>query len=188
MVLFSAGWVFGEIYEDGVFSGDRNAILATSGASIFSPSTRLMALPKSSEKADSPQDTVESLHSRSGEPQEPSAASEERYVTAIRSWLATLAPFQREKARKIMVEAHPALQNLRNAIRDKKSELASLSFDRGMPPETLPRLGMELQQLRSCLNNELKKVNEKLRYEAGIKMDTSRQDSFWLFPPDDLKN
>lgn len=133
---------------------------------------------------ESPQDTVDGLHSKSGDPQEPSRASEERYVGAMREWLKTLAPLQREKAQKIMHNAHPYLKALREAIRNKKSQLASISFDRGMPPETLPRLGMELQQLRASLSRELQRVNELLRSEAGVRMDRVEGEAYWLFPPD----
>lgn len=187
MVLFSAGWVVSDFYEDNIIASDKNALVSISAEPLMAPA-RPQSFPKFSKKQESPQDTVEGLHSKANEPQEPSRASEERYVAAIRSWLDTLDPYQQEKARKIMRDAHPGLQALRDAIRDKKSQLASISFDRGMPPETLPRLGMELQKLRTSLNRELEKVNEKLRYEAGIKMDTSNHDTFWLFPPESLKN
>lgn len=186
-MLFSAGWVVGEFYEDGIITRDKSALISISAEPLLTPS-RSQASTKASKKQESPQETVEGLHSRANDPHEPSRESEERYVAAIRSWLDTLEPFQQEKARKIMRDAHPGLQALRDAIRDKKSQLASISFDRGMPPETLPRLGMELQKLRASLNRELEKVNDKLRYEAGIKMDTSNHDTFWLFPPEELKN
>ncbi|MBD5641216.1 MAG: periplasmic heavy metal sensor [Desulfovibrio sp.] len=187
MVLFSAGWALGEFYEEGILATDKNALISISSEPLMAPS-RSQAFPRLSKNQESPQDTVEGLHSRANEPQEPSRESEERYVEAIRTWLDTLEPVQQEKARQIMREAHPGLQALRDAIRAKKSQLAAISFDRGMPPETLPRLGMELQKLRASLNRELEKVNEKLRYEAGIRMDTSNHDTFWLFPPESLKN
>lgn len=131
----------------------------------------------------SPDDTVEELEAKAKDWTEPSRASEEVYVAAMRRWLDTLEPFKRERARKIMSSAHPALRDLREAIRQKKAQLAGLSFDRGMAPETLPRLGMELQQLRADLHARLKAVARQLRYEAGVEMGPMENETFWLSPP-----
>lgn len=115
--------------------------------------------------------------------QEPTRESEARYVDAIRDWLAKLPDFQREKARKILKEAHPALHDLRSRIREKKGELVSLSFDRNTPPETLPRLGQELQELRDELKSRLKDVEKRLNYEAGVVMGPLGGDGLWLSTP-----
>lgn len=130
-----------------------------------------------------PEDTVESLAAKANEWQEPSRRSEERYVLAIREWLVSLPPYQREKARKILKEEQPGLHALRGAIRDKKSQLATLSFGRDTRPEALPKLGQELQQLRNALSEGLKKVGERLKYEAGVSMGPLGDDGFWLAPP-----
>lgn len=128
-------------------------------------------------------ETLADLNSRAQERTEPSAESEQRYVKAIRSWLDSLDPERRERARQIMREAHSGLHELREAIRFKKQELASISFNRGMNPETLPRLGMELQSLRADLGQQLRKISERLKNEAGIDLDGSDSPSFWFVPP-----
>lgn len=115
--------------------------------------------------------------------QEPTRESEARYVDAIRDWLDQLPGFQREKARKILKDAHPVMHDLRNRIREKKRELVSLSFDRNTPPETLPRLGQELQDLRDQLKARLKEVENRLYYEAGVAIGPLGGDGFWLSTP-----
>ncbi len=115
--------------------------------------------------------------------QEPTRETEARYVDAIRDWLAELPDFQREKAREILKDAHPALHDLRNRIRGKKGELVSLSFDRNTPPETLPRLGQELQDLRDQLKSRLKEVEKRLNIEAGVTMGPLDGDGLWLSTP-----
>lgn len=116
---------------------------------------------------------------------EPTRESEERYVEAIRVWLDSLPAFQREKARKILREAHPGLHALRTGIREKKSELVALSFDRNTPAETLPRLGQELQNLRDRLKAGLKEVEKRLKIEAGVAMGPLAGDGLWLATPTD---
>lgn len=114
---------------------------------------------------------------------EPTKESEVRYVEAIRDWLASLPDFQREKARKILRDAHPMLHALREGIREKKGELVALSFDRNTPPETLPRLGQELQDLRDQLKVGLKEVEKRLKIEAGVAMGPLAGDGLWLATP-----
>lgn len=130
-----------------------------------------------------PEKTVNSLAARANDWREPSYRSEERYVMAIRQWLDSLAPFQRERASKILREAHPGMRALRVAIRDKKTQLATLNFDRDTRPDTLPRLGQELQELRAELRARLKKVGDRLKFEAGVPMGPLGGDGFWLAPP-----
>lgn len=115
---------------------------------------------------------------------EPTRESEMRYVEAIRKWLDSLPAFQQEKARKILKDAHPKLHALREGIREKKSELVSLSFDRNTPPETLPRLGQELQDLRDQLKANLKAVEKRLNIEAGVAMGPLAGDGLWLATPE----
>lgn len=130
----------------------------------------------------SPSRTVEELSAKSGEWAEPSMDSEEKYVTAMRLWLDSLEPFKRERARAILKEAHPYLEDLREAIRGKKAQLATLSFDRGTSPETLPRLGMELQKLKASLRDRLRQISNRLRFEAGVDTAPVQSESFWLTP------
>lgn len=117
--------------------------------------------------------------------QEPSARSEERYVLAIRQWLESLDPKKREVVHGILGDAHPTMQALRVAIREKKSQLASLSFNRSTTPDTLPRLGQELASLRRTLNIKLQEVAARLHDEAGVSMGPLGGDGFWLAPSDD---
>lgn len=112
-----------------------------------------------------------------------SSEREKRYVKSVRDWLASLEPLQRERARAILREAHPAIHDLRVQIREKKAELEDLRFDRSTPPDALPRLGRELQQLRMQLRERLRVVSERLRSEAGISMGPLDGDGFWLTPP-----
>ncbi len=134
---------------------------------------------------DDPSKTVDSIASRANDWREPSRRSEERYVLAIRQWLDSLQPFQRERARKILHDAHPGLRALRIAIREKKAQLAAISFNRNTRPDTLPRLGQELQSLREALRGKLKDVGDRLRIEAGVPMGPLGGDGFWLAPPDE---
>lgn len=133
--------------------------------------------------AASPDEKIGNLSSRANDWREPSQNSEEIYVGAIRQWLAGLDPDQRARARLILRDAHPTMYSLRLAIRDKKAELAALSFDKNTPPETLPRLGQELQALRKSLRAELEKVSDRLKREAGVTMGPLGGDGFWLAPP-----
>lgn len=110
---------------------------------------------------------------------------EAHYTRAVRQWLETLPPVQQAQARKILQEAHPGVHALRERIREKKAELAALSFDSSTPPDTLPRLGQELQLLREQLRRRLILVNEQLRNEVGVPMGPLREDGFWLNPPFD---
>lgn len=126
--------------------------------------------------------TIDALYGKSNDWQEPSLKSEHIYIGALRRWLGSLQPFQQERARKILREAQPAMSGLRKAIRDKKSELAELSFDRNTAPETLPRLGMELQELRATLQHKLQVLSNRLYFEAGVKLGPIDDNGFWLMP------
>lgn len=115
--------------------------------------------------------------------QEPSEESERHYVAAITGWLNTLPKEKGEQARKILREVHPEFHALRKAIREKKSELIALSFDRNTPPETLPRLGQELLDLREKLAGRLKEVEKRLNTEAGVALGPLAGEGFWLSTP-----
>ncbi|MBD5608363.1 MAG: periplasmic heavy metal sensor [Desulfovibrio sp.] len=130
-----------------------------------------------------PDKTVDILASRANNWKEPSPRSEEIYVQAIRDWLDSLPRNKRSVTRQILRDAHPSLSALREAIRDKKAELASLSFSKDTSPEALPRLGQQLQKLRSSLRDELEKLGERLKIEAGVQMGPLGGDGFWLVPP-----
>ena len=101
---------------------------------------------------------------------------------ALRNWLDGLLPFQKERASQILREARPIMQTLREAIKDKKSEMAELSYDHNTMPETLPRLGMELQELRLNLRNKLETLCNRLFFEAGVNMNALRRAGFCFLP------
>lgn len=107
---------------------------------------------------------------------------EKDYADKILGWLKTLPNNQEKVARTILREVHPELQDLRRAIYEKRLELAAISFDRKTKPETLPKLGQELQYLRKSLRSKLEKVNERLREEAGITMGPLLGEGLWLQP------
>lgn len=129
-----------------------------------------------------PAATVDHLAAKSNDWREPSKKSEEKYVSAIRDWLDSLEPFQRERARQILKEEHPTMRALRTAIREKKLQLASMSFDHDTNPEILPRLGQELEALRRTLRTKLDALAKRLRYEAGVSIGPLEGDGFWLAP------
>lgn len=110
---------------------------------------------------------------------------EERYTRSVRQWLDSLPAAQQERARKILREARPGLHELRVRIREKKAQLAELRFSSATPPDTLPRLGQELQRLRTQLRRRLHAINELLRHEAGVQMGPLGEDGLWLTPPPD---
>lgn len=126
--------------------------------------------------------TLDAICGKANDWHEPSLQSERLYVGALRRWLNSLQPFQQERARQILKEARPAMRDLRKAIREKKAELAELSFDRNTAPETLPRLGMELQQLRADLRHKLQMLSNRLYFEAGVRFGPLGDDGFWLVP------
>lgn len=111
---------------------------------------------------------------------------EERYTRSVRQWLDSLPAEQQKQARKILRDAHPGLHELRVRIREKTTALAELRFSSATPPDTLPRLGQELQRLRAQLRRRLHTVNERLRHEVGVPMGPLGEDGLWLTPlPDD---
>lgn len=107
---------------------------------------------------------------------------EEDYTRSVRQWLDSLPAAQQERARKILREAHPGLHELRVRIREKKAALAGLRFNSVTPPDTLPRLGQELQRLRAQLRRRLHSVNARLRHEVGAQMGPLSEDGLWLAP------
>lgn len=131
-----------------------------------------------------PEQTVDSLAAKSSDWQEPSRKSEEKYKQAIRTWLNKMPPRLRERTYEILHEAHPEIHALRIAIRNKKKELANLSFNMHTTPEMLPRLGQELQALRKILYSRLETVNKRLQSEVGVSMGPLEGDAFWLNPQD----
>lgn len=130
-----------------------------------------------------PNQTAESIRAISDDVTEPSPDSENQYILAVRDWLNSLEPEKREIARKIMLDAHPVLHNLRKAISEKKAQLATISFGPNTKPEALTRIGVELQKLRFALQTELEKLKSRLASEAGVDVGLPGNDIFWLTLP-----
>lgn len=105
-------------------------------------------------------------------------------VAAARQWLDTLPPAKREIARAIMRQSNPRAAALRQAINEKKAQLAGVNFNRDVAPETLPRLGLELQQLRRDLRSELLRTHFRLSRDAYIILPPLPKDAVCLpLPP-----
>ncbi|MBD5552848.1 MAG: hypothetical protein HDQ44_00775 [Desulfovibrio sp.] len=184
LILLAAGFAGGQAAPDAVIAADYGHWRLAGQETRADAGRRACRLPSANLKKEDFFDILEEINSRSMDAAEPSLQSERQYVSAIRAWLDSLEPGQQERARKIMREAHSDLHALREAIRNKKHELASISFSKGMPPETLPRLGMELQHLRASLGQELRKVSDRLRKEAGVDVDAADAQTFWFVPPE----
>ena len=86
---------------------------------------------------------------------------------AIEAWISTLSDEQRLVAR-LKVDAHRAkINDLQARLRQKLAELRSLRYDSRSTPETLPRIGMELQEIRASLRQEYEALNEDLSSTFG---------------------
>lgn len=188
LLMFSTGYILWDaplegyltaVDNDGLFLAEMDRAQHRDDTSEVSPHVPLF--PPGSKPT--PEQTVDGITARSNDWTEPSLTSENQYVLAIRNWLQSLEPPRREMARKIMRDAHPALHDLREAIRHTKAQLASISFGPDTKPETLPRLGLELQRLRAALHAELQQLKGRLAREAGVDMGPLGRDTFWLSLP-----
>ncbi len=103
---------------------------------------------------------------------------------AMHAWLQQLAPAGRRKAQAVIDEYAPRIADLREHIARKKSELALLRYDRFTSPDTLPRLGFELQQLRDELRSLLIRADQRMFTEVGVSLGSpqSRGCSMVLYP------
>ena len=84
------------------------------------------------------------------------------------AWLDQLSTDQRQQAERILTDARPRLQELRQQLRLKMSEIKTFVYGRGTDPDVLPRLGQELQALRNALYAELRTLETRLADEAGV--------------------
>ena len=73
-----------------------------------------------------------------------------------------------EKARAILEEARPAIEDTRWRIRQKREELAHFDYAEDSSAETLSRLGWELQDLRDRLRLQLAQLEGRLLDEVGV--------------------
>ncbi len=77
------------------------------------------------------------------------------------------------KAEAILSDSLGKLNELDSQISVKKNELLSLTYSETADPETLPRLGLDLQRLRSQMRETLARVNLRLRQEAGVQVSAT---------------
>lgn len=92
----------------------------------------------------------------------------EKGPAALDAWLQSLPPEQRLKARAIMADHERQVRELRHRIMQKKRELEHLCYAQDTPPETLPRLGRELQQLRDELRALFLRADQQMRAKLGV--------------------
>lgn len=83
-------------------------------------------------------------------------------------WLAGLPAEQQQKARVILEEERPGIQDLHYRIRCKMQELEGLNYDNDIRPDALSRLGWELQKLRDELHAAYQRLHERMRREVGV--------------------
>lgn len=97
-----------------------------------------------------------------------------RQYRDVEEWLSELPADQRDRARAILDEERPAIEDLRARIHAKMDELDSLSYNANTPSDALPRLGWELQTLRESLRSRYRRVRERLQLEAGVNFPVKR--------------
>ncbi|MBQ7739465.1 MAG: hypothetical protein IJT59_07420 [Desulfovibrionaceae bacterium] len=104
-----------------------------------------------------------------------SASSQPHYQNAmltppwetIETWIGTLSDEKRLAAR-LKVAAHKNnITNLQATLRQKLAELRTLRYDSRSSPETLPRLGLELQEIRKKLLLEYDALTKGLNQTIG---------------------
>ena len=83
------------------------------------------------------------------------------------SWLAQLSSEHKATALAEIAETRQRQDILRGQIRQKMAELRLLRYDRQSSPETLPRLGRELMELRTMLADEQKALLSRLCERVG---------------------
>lgn len=100
----------------------------------------------------------------------PQEGSRQSSAVAMKSWLQQLTPQQRLKAQAIIDTYSPHILELRESIARKKRELALLSYNQTTSPDTLPRLGQELQRLRDELQALLLRADQQMCTEVGVSL------------------
>ena len=85
----------------------------------------------------------------------------------IEIWIDTLSDEKRLAAR-IKVDAHKdKICDLQASLRQKLAELRTLRYDSRSSPETLPKLGLELQEIRANLRKEYESLAQDLKVTTG---------------------
>lgn len=93
-------------------------------------------------------------------------------MSALGVSLERLPPKKYATAIAIMDDFRKKSYYLRKLIETKKGELESLNFDHKTSPDTLPRLGYELQTLRDELRAVHMNADQRMRLEVGIPLGT----------------
>lgn len=83
-------------------------------------------------------------------------------------WLETLSEEERFKAEAIVADHATRIQTLQLQIHQKLAALRALRFDSKSSPETLPRLGFELQTLKKEIGNVYYTLCLELRHSLGV--------------------
>ncbi len=86
--------------------------------------------------------------------------------------LENLPADRQSRATAIVSESLPAIEDLDQRIGLKMEELQAVTYSEQADAETLPRLGMDLQQLRNELRTVLMQVNARLQREVGVSLQT----------------
>ena len=87
---------------------------------------------------------------------------------ALEAWISRLPPDLQGRARAVVAAHAQSLDSLHEGMLLKMDELVALRYDGETPPESLPRLGHELQELRDALRAEIIIMDEELRREIGV--------------------
>ena len=87
---------------------------------------------------------------------------------ALEAWISRLPADLQGRARAVVAAHARSLDSLHEGMRLKMDELVALRYDGETPPESLPRLGHELQELRDALRAEIIIMDEELRREIGV--------------------
>ncbi len=127
-----------------------------------------------------PRDARAAEAAKSDTLQDFSQESQAQYVKKLRQWLDSLPNAKQENARAILRAARPELHALREQIRAKTAQLASLSYDKDTPPQALARLGQKLQKLRATLREKLLRLDERLRHELDLSLGPLASEGLWL--------
>ena len=81
---------------------------------------------------------------------------------------AALSPEKQARYDAVVRTFQPRLEELRDHIWAKKTELSALSYNSNTDPEILSRLGAELMELRVQMRDVHREMDAKLQQEVGV--------------------
>ncbi|MCR4666145.1 MAG: hypothetical protein K5657_02495 [Desulfovibrio sp.] len=82
-------------------------------------------------------------------------------------WYENLPPEKQAKAFAILKEGETRILKQRASLHQKITQLRSLRYVKGSSPLALPKLGQELQENRKALEEEIRRLQERLAAEVG---------------------